>query len=339
MGLLAAMGVLLCLRIAGDVSRPRRMRIAAAAATPTLATGGYLTLSRGAILAFIVGLVALALLQPVRAQLRAMTVAATCAAPAVAVSAVLDGVRALEGSPAARRQEGLVMLAVLLLASAAAGLAVAREARTSSDRRVSNGMRRGLAVAGAITAFGVVVTFGVLLGQHQETTFSPLEGPDNARLASAESVRGDFWRVARGAFADEPFHGVGSGGYAAAWLRERPILNAARDAHSLYLETAAELGVVGLALLLAFLGGVAACARTAWRLDPSSAAGPVAVLAAWAVHAGLDWDWEMPGLTLVAILLAALLVARSQRMDPPRNPPRAPLHEPVAARLPAEVGR
>jgi hypothetical protein len=337
MGLLAAMGVLLSVRIAGDVSRPRWMRVAAAAATPALAIGGYLTLSRGAILAGIVGLVALALLQPTREQLRAIAIAAVCAAPGVAVSAMLDGVRALEGSAAARRQEGLVMFAVLILASAAAGLAVARPGRMSADRRVPDAVRRSLAAVGAVTAVGVVITFAVLLGQHQETTLAPLERPDNARLASAESVRGDFWRVARGAFADEPLHGVGSGGYATEWLRERPILNAARDAHSLYLETAAELGVVGLALLLAFLGGVAACAHSTWRLEPLSAAGPIAVLAAWAVHAGLDWDWEMPGLTLVAVLLAALLVARSDRTQPEATPPATAFQTHEDPRLPVEV--
>ena len=36
-------------------------------------------------------------------------------------------------------------------------------------------------------------------------------------------------------------------------------------------------------------------------------AGLIAALALWAVHAGVDWDWEMPALTLVALLIAAAL--------------------------------
>jgi O-antigen ligase len=80
-----------------------------------------------------------------------------------------------------------------------------------------------------------------------------------------------------------------------------------RDAHSLYLETAAELGLVGLALLLALAGSVAVAAR---RAAPA-AAGPVAVLAAYGLHAGVDWDWELPALTLVALVLAGLVLARS----------------------------
>ena len=86
-----------------------------------------------------------------------------------------------------------------------------------------------------------------------------------------------------------------------------------RDAHSLYLETAAELGLVGLAALLALLGGVAAAARRA-RAPAATAA-----LAAWAVHAGVDWDWELPALTLVAVLLAGRVIAAAE--PEPERPP------------------
>jgi len=188
-----------------------------------------------------------------------------------------------------------------------------------------------------IVGVGVIVAFGVLLGQRQEVAFTPADGPENARLISSDSVRGDFWRVARGAFADEPLHGVGSGGFAVAWLRERPILYAARDAHSLYLETLAELGLVGLGLLLTFLAGVAVSARRAWRRDPALAAGPVAVLCAWAVHAGLDWDWEMPALALVFVLLAGLVVAVADEDEPDPVVTTAQVHEPAATSPREEV--
>ena len=64
-----------------------------------------------------------------------------------------------------------------------------------------------------------------------------------------------------GAFGRHPVLGTGSGGFAVEWLRERTIDESVRDVHSLYLETATELGLVGLALLAVFLagaGGVAA---------------------------------------------------------------------------------
>jgi hypothetical protein len=49
------------------------------------------------------------------------------------------------------------------------------------------------------------------------------------------------------------------------------------------------------------------------------AAGACAALTAWALHAGLDWDWEMPGLTLVAIVLAGLLIAAADDGDNERS--------------------
>ena len=62
--------------------------------------------------------------------------------------------------------------------------------------------------------------------------------------------------------------------------------------------------------------GSSACSRSrcssagspAWRAAPGRA-GAVAALALYAAHAGLDWDWEMPALTLVALVLAASLAA------------------------------
>ena len=58
------------------------------------------------------------------------------------------------------------------------------------------------------------------------------------------------------AFGDEPIRGVGAGGWAVYWLRYRPIGEFANDAHSLPVQTLAELGLVGLALLAMFLAGL-----------------------------------------------------------------------------------
>jgi O-antigen ligase len=147
-------------------------------------------------------------------------------------------------------------------------------------------------------------------------------GASASRFGSLQSHRYDYWKVALRTFAHHPAIGVGSSGFAVEWLRHRPFREPAQDAHSLYLETAAELGVVGILALALMLGGAAASARTAWRRDPALAAGPCAVLAAWAVHAEIDWDWEMPALTLVAIVLAGALLAAADR--PPTMRDSAP---------------
>ena len=143
------------------------------------------------------------------------------------------------------------------------------------------------------------------------STGTPAAGADPARLASAESNRYAYWQVALEAFADHPLAGVGSGGFRVEWRRERDVLDPARDAHSLYLETAAELGLVGLLLL-----GAAIARRgrqRAARAARTRACSPRSSL--YAVHAGMDWDWEMPALTLVALLIVGALSAPPEPAD------------------------
>ena len=136
---------------------------------------------------------------------------------------------------------------------------------------------------------------------------APAFGADAARFGSVGSNRYAYWRVAVDACADHPLEGVGAGGFRVEWLARRPFAETVRDAHSLELETLAELGLVGLAL-----PGAAVRRRRSPRArraaDPALAAGPAAALAVWAVHSGVDWDWEMPALTLVAVVLAGAVL-------------------------------
>jgi hypothetical protein len=85
------------------------------------------------------------------------------------------------------------------------------------------------------------------------------------------------------------------------------------NAHSLYLETLAELGVVGLALLVAFVGFVIAAAiRLVMRSQHEGrtrAAGAAAALLAFAVSALADWVWQLPVLPAAFLLLAAAVLA------------------------------
>jgi O-antigen ligase len=134
----------------------------------------------------------------------------------------------------------------------------------------------------------------------------PASSTEAERLISAQSNRSAYWRVAAEVFAEHPLKGIGSGSFGVEWLQRREIAEAVRDAHSLYLETAAELGLVGLAALVAFLAGIVFAARR------SKQPAAIAALAAFALHAGLDWDWELPALSLVAILLAARVIAAQE---------------------------
>src|SRR5439155_2591966 len=77
------------------------------------------------------------------------------------------------------------------------------------------------------------------------------------------SNRSEYWRVAWREYEDHPWLGGGAGSYQRFWLRHRrnglPVL----DAHSLYLETLAELGPFGLVLLVGALALPLGLVRTA----------------------------------------------------------------------------
>jgi O-Antigen ligase len=312
-GALAAIGLVLCLRIAGDPRRRAGMRAAAGAAAVPLVTGVYLSFSRGALAALAVGVVALVALAPdTRAQLRALAATLLPGAAAAALAGALPAVRALEGGLGTRRAEGLAMLLAMGALAAAAALLTLRAARAGAPggRLVLPRRAAVLAVVGVLLLGGVLAAAAF---EARPESSSPAFGATGARLGSIDSNRYSYWRVALGTFADHPVQGIGSGGFVVDWLQERDVLDPTREPHSLYLGTLAELGLVGVATLLALLGGVAAAARRLWRSDPGLAAGPAAALAVWVAHAGLDWDWEMPAVTLVALALAAALVAWSER--------------------------
>jgi len=106
------------------------------------------------------------------------------------------------------------------------------------------------------------------------------------------SNRYGYWRIGGGAFVHHPLDGLGSSGFRVYWLRERPIRESVRNVHSLELETAAELGIVGLLALGAMLGGVGwaageRCGGQSRIAGPHRRSGGVA-------RARFDrWDWQL----------------------------------------------
>jgi hypothetical protein len=308
MGELAALGFVLSARVAGDATRDVRLRIAAAAAAAPLGMGLYLSVSRGALFACAAGLVALIVLVPRREQLEALLVALLAGGLAVAASAPFHGITRLLGSLSTRERQGAIALVLLAVIVSAAGVAqwlLSKRAGGEPLRLPS--LAPWLAatlicagLAGAITV-GAKERSGVALGAGA------------SRLTSVQSNRYAYWRVAWRAFEHEPLRGVGAGGWSVWWLRYRPFPESAQDAHSLPLQTLAELGLVGLALLLTFAGGIAFAAVRAVRAGPALAAGPVAALVVYLVHAPLDWDWQMPAVTLIAMVLGGLTIALSER--------------------------
>jgi hypothetical protein len=117
-----------------------------------------------------------------------------------------------------------------------------------------------------------------------------------------------YWHVAWKEWELNRALGSGAGTFDRYWLHYRGVGSFARDAHSLYLETLAELGPIGLALLLAAL--LIPLLALRGDRDPLLATAAGAYVA-FLVHAGVDWDWEIPAVTLAGLACgAAMLVAR-----------------------------
>lgn len=314
MGILAVVGLLLAIRLAGDPGRRSALRALAAAGGVPLGLAVYLSFARGALAALAVGLLVLVALAPAaRAQLRGI---GAVLGPATLAALVGNALPSVKEVPEGRGDtgEGLVMLAALVVLSLAAAAIVRRRPR----RQLPAPRLRASRPKTVLTAAAVVLVVGGLMvavfeGKPENT--SPVRGADPARFASIDTNRYRYWEVAVRELAEHPVRGLGSGGFAVAWLSERDRVDRAGDAHSLYLETSAELGLVGLGFLLVFMGGVAAAAVRLYRLDAGAVTGLAAGLAAWAFHAGLDWDWEMPAVTLPVLLLAAGVVAWSEETE------------------------
>jgi hypothetical protein len=133
--------------------------------------------------------------------------------------------------------------------------------------------------------------------------------------ARGNNGRLDMWRVAIDTGDDAPWIGTGAGTFRTDWFQRRPngtvLVN---DAHSVYLEMRAELGAIGLVLLLVGLATLLVGALLRLRgPDRQAAAAVLAGAAALLAHAGIDWDWEMPALFLWLFAAGGLLLAGDGR--------------------------
>jgi hypothetical protein len=139
---------------------------------------------------------------------------------------------------------------------------------------------------------------------------------NNGRLA--------LWGVAWDGFQAHPLLGTGAGTWRLAWERERPPPPVkVNDAHSLYAEILGELGLPGLVLVLVALATPLVVAAT--RLGGPERAAYAAFLTLGAMlvlHAGADWDWEMPALFVWYFAAAGVVLAAPADARRGRSPSR-----------------
>jgi len=277
-GILSALGLLLALGIAAGSNRVAG-RAAAAASVPVLALTLDFSDSTASILALGVGLAVLALLTP--ATLRLVATGAMLL-PAAAVAAGFGSASRLAAA-AQPRIPGWAVAVVVLACAALAATAVARIPLPTAQPPTH---RLRLFLLGAV----LVIALG---------------GAAAVAHSGATEPRASYFHVAwHDEFLAHPALGTGAGTFGRYWATSGKALDlgGALDAHSLYLETLAELGPLGLLLLLAMLLAPLRGALARRRTPYVPAA--VAAYAAFLVHAGLDWDWELPAVVVAALCCA-----------------------------------
>jgi hypothetical protein len=331
LGLLAALGIIFTLHLTSTLGERRLVRALAAAMLPLLAATLFFTFSRGAIATGAIGLVAYVLVARPRALVGGVlaTVPGTAALIVVAYHAkLLDTVDPT--TPAAVSQGHRVAFAAAACAAVCAGLRLLfaayldpRLCRSAGRPRISRRRVRAAVGAGTVAIAALALALGApqTLAHDWNRFFSGAtprgnHGDLRQRLTDpSNNGRSDLWRVALRGFGTSPVHGHGAGTYQTLWDRQRPHFAYTVNAHSLYLQAMAELGIPGLLLLVGLLGAVLLGLARRVRGPKRS---PYGVLLAagvvWALHAGVDWDWEMPVVTLPFFAAAGLALSPPGRL-------------------------
>ena len=323
LGELAAVGLLLACGLV--VGAERRTAAVVAAMGVPMTAALYLTFSRGALLALLVGVALMIGLQPRRLEAFVwMALLLPCGVIAIGFLHPLSALSAAHPAQHSLHVQSAVAVVILALVSGLAALlgqrwhlVVERSLGSSAARRRT----RAVALAGAAALVLVpLVAAGptaLVRGLSSSGDTAPkFRGGDlNLRLLSLSSNgRSNIWRVAWHDALDHPVAGSGDGSFAQRWLRVRPEDAPADAAHSLPLETAAELGLVGLALLVAFLALPFAAVRGV-RASPAMCAAAGAVAGALAQMA-IDWTWDVTAVTCAVLACVAALCVEADRASP-----------------------
>jgi O-antigen ligase len=146
---------------------------------------------------------------------------------------------------------------------------------------------------------------------------------DPGRLTAVGSVRARYFADSLEIFEDRPLLGAGAGGFATARPQVRPDELDVRHAHGFVFQTLADLGIAGMAVVLALLAAWSwAALRATALLRRRGTPRPVvdaelvglrtllAVVVVFGVHSFVDWTWFIPGTTVLALLCAGWLAGR-----------------------------
>jgi O-antigen ligase/polysaccharide polymerase Wzy-like membrane protein len=322
----------------------------AAAALPVVALALWLTTSSLAVPAAAVALVAFLILAPDRLpKLATLLVAGAGSAILIAAENQREALDRGIPTPTAQHQgdELLTILIVVCLGVALVQTAISLVSQYAERPPWTRPTPRQLARP-AIAAACAVLLVGLAAGgggklQDEWHNFKygnqgnlTDQSRGNQITDFSSSGRYSFWSGAVDAFQSAPLVGIGPGTFQFWWAQHGDTAGFVRDAHSLYLETLGELGIVGFILIAGFSLAVLLLGTSrALRGPPELRLGVAAATAgcaAFVATALVDWGWEVGVIPFVFLALAAVAVAGGLEAETTRQRnsgrtigPRSPL--------------
>lgn len=287
-GLLAPLAVL---ALGRSAARPRDP--VASISSCLLLVGLGATLSRAGALSLVIGVVALAVLVRPGRAVRALV--APVSGSAIALAGLLPSVPA---DSAARPLLAGVALSVGL--AAAAVLALVR-------------IRALVLLCAVFVGIG-----GVMVATGAAGALSTVSG---TRLVISSPDRGHELRAALDVARAHPVAGAGPGRATLTWTGHDGTVLVARYAHNEYVQVLAELGAVGLVLVLAILAAITRAVRRARAVTPwpDLSGGAAAGLVAMAVGSAFDFLWHVPAVPLIGALLIGITTVSPSAVERARS--------------------
>jgi O-antigen ligase len=323
-GIFTAVAIVITLGLATRREEHPVSKALAAAAIPILVATLYFTFSRGAVLALALGVPVFVICS---ARRELIPTALAIAPPAVVAVLLCLGTGDLStghyANPTAISEGRTLAWELAGLAAAAAAL---RTLLIPLDRRLDRieisprSRRRGWMAAAAL-AVVVLVVAGVAVDAPTKISHGWNDFTETKSAKDPRELQDRFttlnnngrvvqWELSWENFKRHPLLGSGAGTYGQVWAKEGNGQFRIVNAHSIYFETMSNLGLPGLIFLLvglfSILLGLALRIRGPDRIIYAAL---FSATLTWAVHAGYDWDWEMPATTFFIFSVGAMAIA------------------------------
>ena len=326
-GLLAALTFVPTIFFAARKDAHWAIRILAAVGAPIALIALFFTISRGATIAIVVGLITYFILSPLRIRSFAVLLLAAGAALPVLIWSNAQDALMHDNSPLALRLAAAAPLQLYLLLVIAATIVIFAAA-LAAGRRFSWPSRARAILGTAIlivALMAIVVPASLFLSSKpsvsgwasqtwKDFTMGSRTDPGAARLLEVNSsIRWNLWKEAVSNWKQHIVAGSGAQSFHLTHMMTRQAgMPFVKQAHSMPFSLLSELGLVGFVLMGAFvwltLGlGIRNLARTSDRWQRGLAAALMAFLVTYLIHASYDWDWNMFALTLPYFFFAGIL--------------------------------